>query len=257
MLPSPGPTTALNSAANTANNSSLATSSVAPTATGALIVAFVMAQDTVAGGTFTDSLGAITFDLVREDPFISNDYIKCYVSNVVTPNTTARTYTWTSGGGGTNGIAIGVVQIELPSWWPASWVGSNAVRQTATQGFAASATPTVGLNLRIDPEAHIIVGLINQTNPAGVNAPAEGNLTAAFNLGFNTPTSGLRVQRMTGTSGCQTNTNSLVWGSTSASQGGAMVVEFKNANRPWNLQRGMYVPAARELITPTGQVSGV
>lgn len=187
-------------------------------AAGDLLVAFVVANATVAAGTMTDSQ-ALGFtkntSAIYDDGGGVTATIYLFVSNA-TAAASSMTVTFDCTGDAATGTVIEVARVSSLTRTGSSAVLRSAVTSSGSNGnvpaatFAAAAltgNPTLG-----------VVG--NLTNPATLTPPTSW--TEQSDTGFATPTTGTEyVSRDSGFTGTV-----ITWGSSSASNYGVVIVEM-------------------------------
>lgn len=223
------------STASTANAISYVSDLFTPAA-GDLLIVFVTASS-VSGAettaTLTDSQG-IGFTRRRSEPFGANDELFCFTANG-TAAASSMTVTFTCTDDAATGAVITVLRV-------AGAAGTFVQINGASVG--AGATPTVTMSSAIS-SANVVLGAVgNQTTTPGITQPASW--TEINENGYATPTRGMetcyRVSGQTGTT--------VTWGSTSSSNGAAMVIEITGVTT----HEGAVDFFQENIITPYGEV---
>ena len=209
------------SAANTANDAALTTGSFTP-ALNDLLIAFAIVSGQASGGTFTDSQG-LGWTLVNSALKNSSaDTLVCAVANALAANS-SMTVTFTPAGSPTStGVAISVLRVS-----GMTRTGAAAIRQSKAQdNTAGGGTPSILFDDVTVSTNPLLGGMANGANPAGVTAPsAIPVMTGQHDIGYATPATGVETcSKDSGYHGTQ-----ILWGSTSATDYGIVVVELDYA----------------------------
>lgn len=198
---------------STSNTTSYATGSFTPNIEDHLIV-FVYATGTVATGSCTSSQGT-TFTRVRVDGATDSLYV--FIANELEAGL-LQTVTFDCTGDAATGCVISVAAVS-----GGSNLGLNAIKQSATNTFAASGTPQASFSSNADTANVTFAAIGNASNPAAITPPT--NWTERADTGYNTPTTGFEYSSRD--SGFTSTT--ITAGSTSASAGQITIVEYQVA----------------------------
>lgn len=198
----------------TTNTTSYASGSFTPAA-GDLLVVLVLASDTVAAGTVSNSEGLTFTKVTSALKNSSADTLYVFVADSAS-NGNAQTCTFDCTGDAATGCAIAVLRIAGMAKF-----GASAVRQSAKQENQAAGTPAPAFSVAALTSNPCLCFMGNSTNTATMTRP-DSNWTEQRDNGFNTPTTGYeyctRPSGFTGTT--------ITWGSASATAFGAIIVEF-------------------------------
>lgn len=188
-------------------------------ATNDLLVVFVQASGTLdATATLSSSIGGFTFTqiAVKADPN-PTDRIFAYVADALVSDTSSQTVTWTESSDPANGTVIFVYRIA-----GMSRVGLDAILQSASANGAPATTPAATFASSALTGNVTLVGVGNDSNPAGLTPPTNWTEPASGDLGYDTPTSGaetaFRDSGFTGTT--------ITWGGSSATQHQEIILEL-------------------------------
>lgn len=209
------------SAADTANDTPLTTASFTPAAGDLLVAtALVTGNGNLTGHAFTDSQGLGWSNVRTVRLNTSADSMTMAVANALTA-AAGMTVTFTASGGTGTGIAISVLRVS-----GMSRVGSDAVRQEASQGNQAAGTPAPVFSASALTTNPTVGAVGNGTNPAGMTAPTSW--TEVHDVGYALPDGGLetvgRIAAFTGTT--------ITWGSASATDFGSIIAELDSTFDP-------------------------
>jgi hypothetical protein len=190
-------------------------------ATGDLLVVFCVASATTeTDATCVSSLGGgFTFtQFARATWTATPNQLYAFVADQLVSDTSSQTVTCDTPDDGATGTVIHVFAIA-----GMSRVGLDAIRQFAVQdGGAGSSTPAPAFSVSALTGNPTLGCVGNVTNPAGLTPPTDWTEPATGDLGHANPNQGgaccYRNSGFTGTT--------ITWGSTSASQFGAIIVEL-------------------------------
>ena len=201
----------------TINTTAGAKTVTATPAVGDLILIFVVVSNDSTFSAPTDNQSGTYTQIGSTLNNISTIYGAWYVRDALIPAATSTIFTLSNPGSDTGG---GLAVIKVTGMTKA---GSSAVRQSKIGGQGGSfATPVAtgswtSAKLTTNP---VVGAVINSSNPAGLTATTSYN--ELLDTGFNTPTTGVEIQKID--SGDTTSTMS--WGSGSGSLWVCMGVEL-------------------------------
>lgn len=182
--------------------------------------------DDNSSGTYTQ---AGTLSAVKAT---SADTMQVWVRTALIAAAAATVFTHAPGTTSGGGLAV----LKVTSM---TRTGSDAVRQSAEQDNQASGTPAptfAGVALTANA---IVTAVFNATSPAGTTIPT--NFTDRANVGYSTPTTGLRVaSRDSGHT-----VAAVTWGGASASAFASIAVELDVSAAPTRLR-----PVLQPLMAP-------
>lgn len=184
------------------NTNSYASGAFTPAASDLLVV-MVMASDTVAVATLTDSQ-ALGFTLITSSTRGANT-LYLFVANALAA-ASSMTVTFDCTGDNATGCVIQVARCS-----GMTLTGVSAVRQSDDKNGAGGLVPEILFDAPTLTANPVIVGIGNNTNPAGVTEPT--GWTEQSDTGYATPGSGSEYATLN--SGLATAT--VAWGSVSAS----------------------------------------
>lgn len=203
--------------ASTTDATSYASGAFTPVA-GDLLVAFVVANATVAAGSMTDSqaLGFTKItSAVYDDGSGTTATIYLFVSNA-TAAASSMTVTFDCTGDAATGAVIEVARVSGMSRTGSSASKQSAVTSSGSSGNTPAATFAVAA-LTGNPTLGVVGNL---TNPATLTPPTSW--TEQNDTGFATPTTGAEyVSRDSGFTG-----TAITWGNNSGSNYGVVIVEM-------------------------------
>lgn len=234
---------------STSNASSYASGSFTP-AVGDLLVAFVTASGTVAGGSMSDSQGGSWTKAGSAVKASSADTIYCFVRTTLIASAVSMTVTFACTGDNATGAIVQVASVS-----GMTFAGSSAVRQTAKQDNQASGGTPAPAFASSALTGNPTLGVIgNATNPATLTAPT--NWSGLADSGYNTPATGAEyVARNSGFTG-----TTITWGGTSGSAFGSLIVEL-DASAPVTVSPGTgaatYAGLAAAVLLPVTRVIGL
>jgi hypothetical protein len=206
--------------ASTSNATSYASGSFTPAA-GDLLIAFVVASDTVAAGTMTDSQSLGFTKVTSALKNSSADTVYAFVANA-NAAASPMTVTFDCTGDAATGAIIFVASVS-----GISRVGPNAIAQSAIQENQASGTPAISFTNAVNTSNPTLGCVGNSTNPATLTPPTSWTEDAAGDTGYNAPaTGGEYVFRNSGFT-----STTITWGGTSGSAFGGIALEI-NASSP-------------------------
>lgn len=208
------------STASTSNAASYDSGAFTPAA-GDVLVAFVVATNTLATGTMTSSVAGQTFTKVTSAVYNSSgNTIYCFVSNSFA-TAVSQTVTFNCTGDNATGSIIQVARIA-----GMSRAGINAIRQYATQNNQSPGTPSVSFTNAVQTN-NPTLGLVgNETTPAGMTPPT--GWTELNDTGYSTPTTGAEyVGRDSGFTG-----TTLTWGNSTSFDFASLIVELDSTTQP-------------------------
>lgn len=195
-----------------------------PTIGDLLVVSVFVTASVSTAPTLTESAGGGSYTYIGKCvKATSLDEMYCFVRNSLCENATSRTWTFTSSPSDAGTSAL----FEMIRVTGMSRAGALAVRQSAAgNNGAAAGTPSVvlpGVALTANP---VIATMCNATNPATLTAPAT--FTELADIGTTLPTCGSEYASVN--SGFTSNT--VTWGSTSATAWGAFALELDTTATP-------------------------
>lgn len=184
------------------NTNSYASGAFTPAASDLLVV-MVMASDTVASATLTDSQ-SLGFTPITSSTRGANT-VYLFAANALAA-ASSMTVTFDCTGDNATGCVIQVAQCS-----GMTLTGASAVRQSHQLNAAGGTTPEIvfpSAPLSANP---LIVGMLNSTNPAGVSPPS--GWAEQSDTGYATPGTGSEYATLDSGS----TANAVAWGSVSAS----------------------------------------
>lgn len=184
---------------------------------GNLMVVFAQVTDSTAGAGTCSSNSGITFTSVGSfTTGSSTDTLYCWVANSLSASIAAQIVTVDVTGDNGTGCIITVLSIS-----GLSRVGLSAIRQFAGQSDqAGGGTPEAVFAAAALTGNPVLAFLANASNPAGVTEPS--GFTELSDIGNITPDSGTETAFIN--SGFTSDT--VTWGSTSATDFGSFIVEI-------------------------------
>ncbi len=181
---------------------------------GELIVGLFCAGATVSAGTLADDKGG-TYTLVSTANYnTSADGIWAFIGNQLV-TTSSMTITFDVTGDNADGCCKGIYSVS-----GMTRLGSNAFKQAAKLQNQASTTMALVFSANVSSSNPVLGALANASNPAGVTQPS--GWTEGSDTGYATPTHGFETVFTNSTF----NGTTVTWGSSSATAGGALVIEL-------------------------------
>lgn len=204
---------------STINTTAGAKTVTASPAAGDLILIFVMVSGDSTHSAPTDNQSG-TYTIIGSQ--INNNsalYGAWYVRDALVPAGSSTIFTLSNPGADTGG---GLAVIKVTGMAKA---GSSAVRQYKAQATALTGTPATGNWTSSKITTNPVVGaVINLSNPAGLTPTTS--YSELLDTGYTTPSHGVQIQSIN--SGDTSNT--MTWGSSSASDYVCMGVELDSTN---------------------------
>lgn len=199
---------------STTNTDTYAFTAITP-AVGDLLVAFIKSGETTATTAVTSNQG-ISFTRVAQTVYnASVDFVESWVATSLVTSAVSTTLTWTCTGDAANGASRVVGRVS-----GMSKVNSAAIRQFKESENQSAGTPAPAFDSSALTGNLTFAVMGNETNPATMTTPS--GWTERHDVGYNTPPSGLHVcTRDSGFTG-----TTVTWGSASASEFGAIIIEL-------------------------------
>jgi hypothetical protein len=199
---------------STSNTNSYTSGSFTPAASD-LLVAFVIATDTVGVGTLTDTQTLGWTEITRALRGGSADTAYLFVANALAANS-SMTVTFDCTGDNATGCIITVLRVS-----GMSRVGASAVLQfNEIENQAGGGTPTITLASAVLTENPVVAMVANGANPAAVTEPS--GFTERSDNGYATPGTGMETASVD--SGFTSDT--VIWSSTSSGNTCAIAAEL-------------------------------
>ena len=207
--------------ASSTDGTSFATGGFTPVA-GDTLFGFVVASDTIAPGTMTDSQSLGWTQIVQATYSSAAGRLYAFVANAKAAATGGTTVTFDCTGDTATGAIVFVVGVGL-----GGRVGLDALRQVATANDLGAVAPAATFAQNCLTQNPTIGFCGNLTNPAGLTPPTSW--TELADTGYATPTiGGENIGRATGFTG-----TAVTWGAASASSNAVIVLELDASIAPF------------------------